>query len=307
MNDAEPAGHRTPGATRRLLRTVRADPRHMPERKAVFAVELLGSSAAEWVAQQQPASAREADAGDLEDQVVSRGVRTAVVEGSFLGGPLMVLLPLAFCGALLAQLRMVLELAALSGRDPRDQAVVADILVIQGVYPTIGQAESALREAKPGSGAGASRSSWLGMVRRQAYLIGLVAPEDQPRGKIGKAALWAGVAALVAIGMVLPLVWVPASGEMYRRATHRLATRATRHFAQHETSDEQKPTQHATLRPGLLLVALRTLVACFLPALFAWIALAADVRIVGSHEITVLVVIFAVAVVAAVLWYVRRR
>ncbi|MFF4583876.1 hypothetical protein [Streptomyces sp. NPDC001389] len=35
--------------------------------------------------------------------------------------------------------------------------------------------------------------------------------------------------------------------------------------------------------------------------------LAADVRIVGSHEITVLVVIFAVAVVAAVLWYVRRR
>ncbi|MFD3924947.1 hypothetical protein [Streptomyces sp. NPDC058614] len=284
----------------------------MPERMAVFAVEFLGPPAAEWIAQRQSGRPEhEADTDELGNQVVRRGVRTSVVEGSFLGGPFMALLPIAFCGALLAQLRMVLELAALSGRDPRDETVVADLLVIQGVYPTVAQAEEALREARPAAVGGGAKASWWSTVRRQAYLIGLVTPQDHPRGKLRRAAVWAGTIALVLIGFVVPFVWVPVCAEMYRRATGQLAGVAARHFAQHGGTGllppDGHPRQRATLRPGFLLVTVRVLFACLVPVVIVVVVLAADLRVADGRGNTVLLAFFAVAAIGALVWYLRRR
>jgi hypothetical protein len=312
VKDGESAGSRTPGAARRLLRTVRADPRHMPERMAVFAVEFLGSSAAEWTAQRRSEQSEDAaDTDELEQQVVRRGVRSSVVEGSFLGGPFMALVPIAFCGALLAQLRMVLELAALSGRDPGDEAVVADLLVIQGVHPTVAQAEEALREARPAAVNAGPRAGWWSTVRRQAYLLGLVTPQDHPRGRMRRAAVWAGTIALVLIGFVVPFVWVPVCAEMYRHATNQLAGVAIRHFSQHGGTGVLPPDrparQRATPRPGFLLVTVRVLVGCLVPVVIVVVVLAADLRVADAHWSTVLLAFFGVAAIAALVWYLRRR
>jgi hypothetical protein len=312
VKDGEPEGSRTPGAARKMLRTVRADPRHMPERMAVFAVEFLGPRAAEWIAQRRSEQAADgADADELGNQVVRRGVHSAVAEGSFLGGPFMALLPIAFCGALLAQVRMVLELAALSGRDPRDEAVVADLLVIQGVHPTVLQAEAALREARPAAAHAGPGASWWSTVRRQAYLIGLVTPQDHPSGKMHRAAVWVGTIALVLIGFVVPFVWVPVCAEMYRRATNRLAAVSARHFAQHggtEVLPARGPaSRRGTLRPGFVLVTVRVLLACLVPFAIVLVVLAADLRVADAHWSTVLLAFFAVAAIAALVWYQRRR
>ncbi|MFE0138665.1 hypothetical protein ACFWY6_45095 [Streptomyces sp. NPDC059037] len=294
------------------MRTVRADPRHMPERMAVFAVEYLGPPAAEWVARrrsEQPAGAAATD--ELRIQVVHRGVRSSVAEGSFLGGPFMALLPIAFCGALLAQFRMVLELAALSGLDPRDDTVVAHLLVIQGVHPTVTEAEAALREARSAVVSGGARASWWSTVRRQAYLIGLVAPQDRPRGKLRRAAVWAGTVALVLIGTVVPFVWIPVCAEMYRRATNQLAVVAARYFALHGGTDVLPPgspaTRRATVRPGFLLATVRVLLACTVPVVIAVVVLATDIRVADEHWSTVLLAFLAVSAVAALVWYRRRR
>lgn len=284
----------------------------MPERMAVFAVEFLGPPAAERMAQRRlDASGEEADRDDLGHQVVRRGVRTSVVEGSFLGGPFMLLLPIAFCGALLAQFRMVLELAALSGRDPSDESVAADLLVIQGAYPTVAEAAAALREAGPDAGRDGAKPGWWSTIRRQAYLIGLVTPETEPRGRTRKAAAWAGTVALVVIGFVVPFVWVPVCAEMYRRATNDLAGVAARHFAPAGGPGVLPPggpaRQRGTLRPGFLLVALRALSACVLPVVVVVVVVLADLRVAGGHWLTVVLGFFAVAAIGALVWYLRRR
>lgn len=312
VKDGKSVGVRTPGTAGKLLRTVRADPRHMPERMAVFAVEFLGPSAAEWVARRRPGQPEgAADTDELRNQVVHRGVRSSVAEGSFLGGPFMVLLPIAFCGALLAQFRMVLELAALSGRDPRDDAVVADLLVIQGVHRTVAEAEAALRAARPAAVSGGAKAGWWRTVRRQAYLIGLVTPQDRPRGKWRRAAVWAGTIALVLIGTVVPFVWIPVCAEMYRRATNQLATVAARHFALHGGTDVLPPgsaaSRRAAVRPGFLLVTVRVLLACTVPVVIVVVVLAADIRVADEHWSTVLLAFFAVSAAAALVWYRRRR
>ncbi|XUL93478.1 hypothetical protein ACQ86D_48405 [Streptomyces galilaeus] len=312
MRDGESAGRHTPGAARKLLRTVRADPRHMPERMAVFAVELLGPPAAERMAQRQPGGPEHhADTAERAHQVVRRGVRTSVVEGSFLGGPFMALLPIAFCGALLAQVRMVLELAALSGRDPGDEAVVADLLVIQGVHPTVAQAGESLRQARPVAEGGAAKAGWWSTVRRLAYLIGLVTPQEHPRGRLRSAAVWAGVIALVLVGFVVPFVWVPVCAETYRRATNELAVVAARHFALHGGTGvlpQGGPAgRRATLRPGLLLVTVRVLLACLVPVVIVGVVLAADLRFGDQHWSVMVLAVFAVAAITAMVWYLRRR
>src|SRR5690349_3938409 len=108
MGGTESARRRQPGLVD-LLRTVRADPPRMPERLAAFVVEYLGADVADTVAGLRESERAGTARADPTEEVISRGVRRSVVDGSFLGGPFLLLLPIAFVAALLAQLRMVLE------------------------------------------------------------------------------------------------------------------------------------------------------------------------------------------------------
>src|SRR4029079_12803387 len=85
-----------------------------------------------------------ADTGELEAAGIEHQTRGSMTEGAFVGGPFIVLIPVAFCAALLAQAQMSLELAALAGYAPDDEMRAADLLVLQGAYASEGAAQTTL-------------------------------------------------------------------------------------------------------------------------------------------------------------------
>ncbi|MFE6358533.1 hypothetical protein ACFVP3_00745 [Streptomyces sp. NPDC057806] len=128
---------------RSLLASIVAEPGCLPELLADFAVRRMGPAVPETVDQLRQ-DHPDATAEELRQVVVTRGRRAVVAEGSFVGGPFVVLIPVAFCAALLRQARTVLELAALDGRDPTERARAGELLVLQGVYEDMGHAQDAL-------------------------------------------------------------------------------------------------------------------------------------------------------------------
>ncbi|MFH8387618.1 hypothetical protein ACH4E7_43195 [Kitasatospora sp. NPDC018058] len=307
MGRTERARRRQPGVVE-LLRTVRADPARMPERLAAFAVEYLGPDVADTVARLREAERVGTARPDPTEEVIGRGVRRAVVDGSFLGGPFVLLLPIAFVAALLAQLRMVLELAALVGHDPCADEAAAEVLVVQGVYPTSVAAAAALRKAPSAGTDGGDKGSWPAVVRRQAYLIGLLTPEDPARGRVRKWLGWAGMGVLIAVGTVVPFIWVPACAEMYRRATNQLADRALLRFGPAATAAAPARTRtRRVLRPGTLLVVLRTVLACLVTAGAVLVVLLTGARVVDNTWLAVFLVMLGASAVAVGWRYFRYR
>ncbi|SOB85697.1 hypothetical protein [Streptomyces sp. 1331.2] len=282
----------------------------MPERLAAFTVEFLGPQAADTVVRAREAERTGTPRGESVEAVIGRGVRRSVVEGSFLGGPFVLLLPVAFIGALLAQLRMVLELGALAGRDPCDQEAAVEILLVQGVHPTRAEARAALREASRGPVDEGGKGSWFDVVRRQAYLIGLLAPDDPARSRIRKWLGWAGIGALLVIGTVVPFVWVPACGEMYRRATDRLADRTLALLGSEGGGPvpvRDRDRDRSVLRPGLLLVVLRTVGACAATVGGVLVVLLTGARVAGNSWLAVFLVLLGAGAVVAGWHWLRSR
>ncbi|MEV7775001.1 hypothetical protein [Kitasatospora sp. NPDC086791] len=306
MGGTESARARQPGLVD-LLRTVRADPARMPERLAVFAVEYLGPLAADSVAEAREAERAGATRAEVTEQAIARGVRRSVVDGSFLGGPFIVLLPIAFVAALLAQLRMVLELAAMAGHDPCGGDAAVEILLVQGVHPTPEAAAEALRKASRAGTGGGSKGSWWSVVRRQAYLIGLVTPEQPARSRIRKWLGRAGIGVLLLFGTVVPFVWVPACAEMYRRATNELADRALVRYGSAGAGAPARTWNRSVLRPGLLLVVLRTVAAFLATAGAVLFVLLTGARVADYELLAMVLVLLGMSAVVVVWHYLRSR
>lgn len=138
-----------------LVRSMRAHPARMPELLAVFAVRHRGPRAARRVAALRAAHP-EATTGDLAARAVDHARLVSQSEGAFVGGPFLWLIPFAFCTALLAQAQLLLELAALAGKDPADRARAPELLVLRGAHPDLAAAERALA-AGPEPAADAAR------------------------------------------------------------------------------------------------------------------------------------------------------
>ncbi|MFJ9776521.1 hypothetical protein ACIRVF_35670 [Kitasatospora sp. NPDC101157] len=280
----------------------------MPERLAAFTVEFLGPQVADTMVRARGAERTGTPPGGSVEEVIGRGVRRSVVDGSFLGGPFVLLLPVAFIGALLAQLRMVLELGALAGRDPCDQEAAVEILLVQGVHPTRAKARAALREATRGPADEGGKASWLALVRRQAYLIGLVAPDDPARSRVRKWLGWAGIGGLLVIGTVVPFVWVPACAEMYRRATDRLADRTLALLGSEGGGPVPvRDRDRSVLRPGLLLVVLRTVLACAATVGGVLVVLLTGARVAGNSWLAVFLVLLGASAVVTGWHWLRSR
>src|SRR5205823_7229198 len=115
----------------------------MPEHLALWSLKRFGpraSSAVEKLRSSHP----DADQGELDRMVIEHQTRVSMIEGALVGGPFIVLIPVAFCAALLAQAQMALELAALAGYATDDEMRAADLLVIQGAYASTPEAAAAL-------------------------------------------------------------------------------------------------------------------------------------------------------------------
>src|SRR5262245_29509736 len=161
------------------------------------------------------------DRDRLEQLVVERQTRVAMTEGAFVGGPFIVLIPIAFCAALLAQAQMVFELAAVADHEPKDRMRAAELLVLIGAYESTVTAAEALatvtRQARKREGKRLPRGTRWAMLRRMAYLVGVLGIGDD-RSRLRAALGWIGIGVLFLVGLVLPLVWVPYMAYSTRRS-----------------------------------------------------------------------------------------
>lgn len=293
-----------------LLPMIWADPQHMPEQLAFFAVRRFGPRAAAAMDRRKQHKPQAGD-DELAGDVIAHGTRMTIADGAVLGGPFVVLMPLSFVAALLSQAQMVLELAALAGHDPRSERRVADLLVLQDVYPSIEAAEAALPEVPrhpPGGHGRLPRRTRWSLLVRMAAILGITGGGEKP-SKLRRVVSTAVIGALFLVGMVLPLIWVPALAWIYRQNSLRLGAKAVQYYTPGATGDRVRHRRGLTRVPRAAGVAaiLRFLALTVVPFLAAAAVVLAGVRVVGGFWGTALFVLFVVSLLAAGAWFVRHR
>ncbi|WAZ19184.1 hypothetical protein STRCI_000218 [Streptomyces cinnabarinus] len=312
----------TPGARkesslgRSLLASIVREPGYLPELLADFAVRRVGPAvpgAVERLRQGHP----DATEAELRALVVARGRRAVVAEGAFVGGPFIVVIPVAFCTALLRQARTVLELAALDGRDPTAGIRAAELLVLQGVYEDTRQAQDALARAPRVAEAPVRWRRWWalwGVTLRMAHVLGVLAPGDggeEAGGRLRRGVVqawrWLLLAVVFLVGLVAPLVWLPYMAVNYRRSDARLAQRV---LAYYFGATAPAPTQRHRIsrpQPEALAAALRALLSLLVPLALTVVTLLAGLRIAGSHWPVLGIALATASAVVGGHWYWRRH
>jgi hypothetical protein len=289
-----------------LMRIVWADPQYMPEHIAVWSLARFGPIADRAVAKfraREPAP----DHDELERLVVTRQTHVATVEGAFVGGPFVVLLPFAFCGALLAQAQMVFELAAIAGHDPKDRARAAELLVLLETYPSLDEANVALermaRDTKSRTGKRLPRGTRWKMIMRMAYLLQVLGTGPE-RSRLRVILGWTGLGALFVVGLVLPLVWVPYMGYVTRRSTLRMAQRAQTYYAAGQVgSHGVTVTQKPMVRIGGAAAFVRTTALVVVPIVAGVIAVLTGFNFTGGRWVTALLMLIGLSVVITAGWF----
>ncbi|MEU6918603.1 hypothetical protein [Streptomyces olindensis] len=303
-----------PSPERSLLSSVVTDPGHLPELLADFAVRRVGPAVPEAIASLRRKHPDATDA-ELRARVVARGRRAVVSEGSVVGGPFLVLTPLAFCAALLRQARTVLELAALDGRDPTASARAGELLVLQGVYEDTRQAQDAVNRIPRPSGAPARRRRWAALwavTLRMAHLLGILAPADESQDegpRVHRVAVqawrWLLLGVVLLVGLVAPLVWLPYMAVVYRRADARLATRVLAYYFADTAPAPRRRTSR--LEPEVMAAVLRALVSLLVPLVLTAVTFLTGLRIAESRWPVLGITLAAASAAVGALWYRRRH
>ncbi len=312
---AKTAGPRKePSPERSLLASVVSDPGHLPELLADFAVRSVGPAVPEAIAtlRRNHPTATEAE---LRARVIARGRRAVVSEGALVGGPFLVLVPVAFCAALLRQARTVLELAALDGRDPMASARAAELLVLQGVYEDTRQAQHALTRTGRGADAPVRWKRWVALWNvtvRMAHLLGILMPDEgshdagRPVRRVADQAWrWLLLGVVFLVGLVAPLVWLPYIAVTYQRTDARLAERVLAYYFADTAPAPRRRTSR--LEPEVIAAALRALLSLLVPLVLIAVTFLTGLRIADSRWPVLGITLATVSAAVGALWYWRRH
>jgi hypothetical protein len=295
-----------------VLRLLWADPQYMPEHLALWSLKRFGpraSSAVQKLRDSHPG----AGLPELEAAAIEHQTRVSMTEGAFVGGPFIVLLPVAFCAALLAQAQMALELAALAGYAPDDEMRAADLLVIQGAYASTAEASAALkrltRDPKSREGKKLPRGTRISMVKRMAYMLGVLGSSGEKKpSRLRSSLQTVSVGAVFLVGLVLPLVWVPYMAMAFRKSGLRMGAQASAFYAERRSKEtgvtvRNAPKARIAMSAGLI----RMTVLITLPVLIAVIALLTDVDIGSGKWISAGIFLIAVSGLITLAWFGYRR
>ncbi|MDX2935426.1 hypothetical protein [Streptomyces ipomoeae] len=313
-NPRTAGSRKEPSPERSLLASVVTDPGHLPELLADFAVRRIGPAVPEAIASLRRGHP-DATEAELRARVVARGRRTVVSEGSIVGGPFLVLVPLAFCAALLRQARTVLELAALDGRDPTASARAGELLVLQGVYENTRQAQDALNRAPRPVGAPARWRRWAALwtvTLRMAHLLGILAPADESQDagrRVRRVAVqawrWLLLGVVFLVGLIAPLVWLPYMAVVYRRADARLADRVLAYYFADTAPAPRRRTSR--LEPEVMAAVLRALISLLVPLVLTAVTFLTGLRIAESRWPVLGITLATASAGVGALWYWRRH
>jgi hypothetical protein len=295
-----------------VLRLLWADPQYMPEHLALWSLKRFGpraSSAVQKLRDSHPG----AELAELEAAVIEHQTRVSMTEGAFVGGPFIVLLPVAFCAALLAQAQMALELATLAGYAPDDEMRAADLLVIQGAYASTAEASAALarltRDPKSRKGKRLPRGTRISMVKRMAYMLGILGSsgEEKP-SRLRSALQMVSVGAVFLVGLVLPLVWVPYMALAFRKSGLRMGAQASAFYAERRREEagvtvRNAPRAHISMSAGLI----RMVFLLALPVFVAVIALLTGADIGSGKWVSAAIFLIVVSGLVTLAWFGYRR
>jgi hypothetical protein len=294
-----------------VLRLLWADPQYMPEHLALWSLKYFGPRAGSAVAKLRD-SHPEADSGELEAAVIQHQTRVSMTEGAFLGGPFIILLPVAFCAAMLAQAQMALELAALAGYAPDDEMRAADLLVIQGAYPSTTEASAALakltRDPKRREGKRLPRGSRISMVKRMAFMLGVIGSSDEKPSRL-RSVLQMGLLGVVfLVGLVLPLVWVPYMAYAFRKSGLQMGARASEFYAERRSEEAGVTVRKApTVRIAMSAGVIRMLVLIAVPVVVAVIAIFTGADIGTGKWISAAIFLIVVSGLVTLAWFGYHR
>jgi hypothetical protein len=289
-----------------VLRLLWADPQFMPEHLALWSLKYFGpraSSAVEGLRRSHPDARRD----ELEAMVIEHQTRVSMIEGAFVGGPFIILIPVAFCAALLAQAQMALELAALAGRNPDDEMRAADLLVIQRAHPSTAEASSALskltRDPNRREGKRLPRGTRISMIMRMAYMLGLLGSSDEKQSRLRSALQMVLVGAVFLVGFVLPLVWVPYMAYAFRKSGMQMGSRASGYYAGEQGEDAGVTVARApTVRIAMTAGVIRMLLLITLPLVVAVVVLFTGVDVGTGKWISALIFLIVVSALATLAW-----
>jgi len=205
---------------------------------------------------------------------------------------------------------MALEVAGLSGRRPDDEQRAADLLVLQGAYRSVADAGSALgsvaRDPKHREGR-LPRGSRIAMVRRMAYLLGMLGPSGEKKSRIRSALGIALLCVVFLLSFAMPLVWVPymaASLRRKRAASRRAGDVVLRRDG--AAAPASAPEEARNVSVGIAAGFSRTILLIAVPIVAAAIALLTDVELGGSRVFGSGVLLIVLSQAAAIVWLVNR-
>lgn len=195
-----------------LIRLVRRDPHHVPERLTIYAVEHQADEARSW-AERTRGRAGEGLLGTVADEQRRRTISTGRIDGAISGTPFFIALVPAYVAFLRQEVRFHLRMAALYGHDPADPRVAADFLVLRGVRKNVDDALTELETVRatplPPAGVRTPLRSWYRAIVQVLVLAGFLSPPDDDEGK--RATLWTRLVyavQLVVAGLIWALTWV---------------------------------------------------------------------------------------------------
>jgi hypothetical protein len=200
-----------------LFERLRAEPERAPEHIALAAAERFGPQAERWVGMWQ---------GERPDKLARiayrKHVRLARVEGAALGlGGFVTVVPDLVALAWI-QSRMVFYIGAAYGYDPKHPMRPAELLAIQGVYPTAAEAREALD--------GVGRHMALALAEKAMTGSDRTLVEKLTRYVIKRAARRAA-------GRLIPLIGAPLGAIQNGGATKEVGLRALHYYG----GDQARP------------------------------------------------------------------
>jgi hypothetical protein len=290
-----------------VLRLLWADPQYMPEHLAHWSLKHFGPRASSAVVKLRH-SRPGADDSELEAAVIEHQTRVSMTEGAFVGGPFIVLIPVAFCAALLAQAQMALELAALAGYAADDEMRAADLLVIQGAYASTADASEALgkltRDPKKREGKRLPRGSRIAMIKRMAYMLGLLGSTDEKPSRLRSVLQMALLGAVFLLGLVLPLVWVPYMAWAFRKSGLQMGKRASAFYADRKSEEAGVTVRKApSVRIAMSAGFVRMLALIALPVVIAVVALLTGADIGTGKWLSAGIFLIVVSALATAGWF----
>lgn len=224
--------------TRGLARLVYRDPVHVAERLTLYAAESLGEQSHEWA--QRARGDRPGDArARLADDLIRQSGQVARIDGAIAGTPFLIALVPGYLAYLWQEARMSLRMAALYDKDPTTLLTAAEVLVLRGVHPTVGEAEQALHDVQdtPLPAAPSRRRPWrvwFDSVYRLLVFGGLLAggeSEDAGQRRLRRILTMLVGTAIWVTTWVLPVTFMLAMSWNCESHTRELGRRARDFYA----------------------------------------------------------------------------